>query len=515
MGSLFAKKSNCGESALIINYVEQKLAGGDPKEPKIEYPIHVNFLGYFKKLFNNEKQMAVSAKELLNIAVALSSFDVKISHNANELADFAKEMSLLSESNLAVVQQTNAGMSEVNHTVQVTSDTLAQLAEASGALVESNNTSLSQLKEVNRLKDDVMSDADLMGEKINQLVEMANKVNDIVNGVGAIAEQTNLLALNASIEAARAGEHGRGFAVVASEIRKLADDTKKSLEGMKSFMGGIQDAAREGKASMENTLTVTEEMSQKIVQITDTMQKNVEMLHTTIEDVRLVNQSMEGIKASTYEINRAMEVSSRDAENLSNMTRTIHDDAVGSMEDAKEIARIDSTITSIVRQQMDALQGSVNALSNQEFLETIQNAKNAHSAWINNLKRIVTEMTVYPIQTDSNKCAFGHFYHAVKVSAPQIKEQWDGIEEVHRQFHETGKQAIVAVRDKDQAGAQEIYAQAEGLSGHIFALLDQVAMKIEDLNRQGIQLFGNNSVHCHEGTCIDGHCGDGECEGNH
>ncbi len=79
--------------------------------------------------------------------------------------------------------------------------------------------------------------------KVNRIL---NKVNDIVNGVGAIAEQTNLLTLNASIEAARAGENGRGFAVVADEIRKLADDTKKNLEGMKLFVNSIQDAAKDG-----------------------------------------------------------------------------------------------------------------------------------------------------------------------------------------------------------------------------------------------------------------------------
>jgi hypothetical protein len=40
---------------------------------------------------------------------------------------------------------------------------------------------------------------------------MANRVNEIVNGVGEIAEQTNLLALNASIEAARQAKTEEGL----------------------------------------------------------------------------------------------------------------------------------------------------------------------------------------------------------------------------------------------------------------------------------------------------------------
>jgi methyl-accepting chemotaxis protein len=86
-----------------------------------------------------------------------------------------------------------------------------------------------------------------MSAKIDDLVELTNKVNEIVDSVGAIAEQTNLLSLNATIEASRAGEHGKGFAVVASEIRKLSDNTKKSLEGMRAFMSHIEAAAVDGR----------------------------------------------------------------------------------------------------------------------------------------------------------------------------------------------------------------------------------------------------------------------------
>jgi len=290
--NLFSKKPPCEETTFIFNYIEEKFQGINAVEPKIDYPIHKKMMNYFIKLFDNERQMALSSKKLLNIAATLSTFDVNMSHIAHQLIDFAKKMAILSESNLAVVEQTNAGMSEVNSTVERTSSTLSQLSDASEDLVQNNHISLNQLREVNELKENVMLDANIMGEKIAQLVEMANRVNEIVQGVGEIAEQTNLLALNASIEAARAGENGRGFAVVAEEIRKLADDTKRSLEGMKSFVGNIQTAAKEGKQSMDNTMSLTEKMSHKIDTITDTMEKNVQMLKTTISDVQFINQSM-------------------------------------------------------------------------------------------------------------------------------------------------------------------------------------------------------------------------------
>ncbi|MBH9788208.1 chemotaxis protein, partial [Clostridioides difficile] len=65
---------------------------------------------------------------------------------------------------------------------------------------------------------------------VEQLDASSSKINAVVEIVKSISGQTNLLALNSAIEAARAGEHGKGFAVVANEVRKLADQTKSSVE---------------------------------------------------------------------------------------------------------------------------------------------------------------------------------------------------------------------------------------------------------------------------------------------
>lgn len=479
----------CDEAICILNYVEKCLNGDETLEPEVKYPIHTDILKYFNRLLESEKQMSAAARQMLSLTAALSGFDVNMTHNAYELMEFAKEMSLLSEANLAIVEQTTASMNQVSDTVSNTAETMEQLAAASEALAERNSQSLARLEEVNGLKNNVMADADIMKQQIQQLIEMANKVNDIVNDVRGIADQTNLLALNASIEAARAGEHGRGFSVVAQEIRKLADDTKKSLEGMNSFVGNIQSAALSGKESMDRTINSTAEMSRMLDAITETIGENVDMLHTAIKDIQVINESMEGVKSATNEINQAMEASSRDAEKLSQMTLSITEEAKVGAEQAKQISHIDESLSGIVKDMMDSLLGGKNAISNQELVQNLNNAKEAHKNWVINLKRIVDKMRTYPIQINGSKCAFGHFYNSIDIRHPSIAEDWKLIEGVHNELHSFGHKVLEAVKEGDAEKAQEYYNKAEELSVSVLNYLDKVISKVEEQDQKGIQVL--------------------------
>lgn len=485
----FFKKPPCDEAVCIIKNVEDRLNGKIVENPKVDYPIHKTLFKHFDRLLESEKKMSINSRKMLLSTSSLSEFDVKTTHSAYKLTDFAKDMSALSESNLAVVEEITASMNQVNNLIDNTSNTMNQLSQSSKALVTKNDESMMQLKDLKVLKENVTEDITKTNEQITQLVQMATKINEIVNGVEEIAEQTNLLALNASIEAARAGEFGKGFAVLAEEIRKLADSTKINLDDMRVFVKHIHKAATGGKESMDNTMKSTDNMNSKLDLIQDTIQDNVSLLKETINDVEEVSESMEEIKGATKQINEAMDSSAKDAEKLNYMTTEIHSDATQNAENAKQISKIDEELSEIIREMIGALNGGMNAITNKELVDNLLKAKEAHEAWMVNLKRILDEMRIYPIQTNSKKCAFGHFYHAINITHPDIINDWTAIDKVHHDLHSIGIDMINTIKKNNKEQAEKLYLKADDLSKEISNHIDNVIGCIEKSSKLGVEIL--------------------------
>ena len=296
----------------------------------------------------NEARMAKASKEMLEVTSSLSRFDVGMAHISNHLMKIASELAVLCESNLAVIEETTASMSVVHRTIEDTADTLNDLHKDAQNLSAENDTTKDILEEVRELKTQMENDTQIMKGKIEQLTTLAAEVDKVVSSVQEIANQTNLLALNAAIEAARAGEHGKGFSVVAEEVRKLADDTKENLEGMRKFVADIGTAAEESKESLNRSLISTQAIGDKIDMISTSVGGNIARLKVVVQDVESIDASMSHIETAANEVNQAMETTSTDAQRFTEMTQMVQEEAEKSVTYAKDVAKLDDEFSAIL-----------------------------------------------------------------------------------------------------------------------------------------------------------------------
>lgn len=116
------------------------------------------------------------------------------------------------------------------------------------------------------------------------MVEQVERTDTILNIIKKIAENSNLLGLNAAIEAARVGAEGRGFEVVATEIRKMAENSAKSVEEIKVIIDTIKEQVATVSEEIVKVLQISQQQASSAEEITASMQT----LLTHVEDIEKI-----------------------------------------------------------------------------------------------------------------------------------------------------------------------------------------------------------------------------------
>ncbi len=195
----------------------------------------------------------------------------------------------------AGVTDTAENMENSTTMTQQIQDVIDNLIDVKDATVEATKRAVSSVQMGVEIIDSLKERSDeinVANQDVTRVsMDLCDKIvsaEEITQIIYQISSQTNLLALNASIEAARAGEQGRGFAVVANEIRKLADDTRNSIDSITELLRGITELANQTSTLVRQSVESVDEQSKYIEAVDDSFQAIsgvVDELHNCMEQL--------------------------------------------------------------------------------------------------------------------------------------------------------------------------------------------------------------------------------------
>lgn len=442
-----------GNKAILMKAISELKRADYSREPQLN--------DIYQRLQRGRGQFADAFDKNIKAVMQISSLDLTMQYQNDKIVDISRKIAKATESLFGSGDQMSGRSANVHEEM---THNIVEVSSAADNVYRKIETAQEELTTIRELSEQTVQMSHSMRDDMDSLQGYIGHLNDVIEGIETISLQTSLLALNASIEAARAGEAGRGFAVVAGEIRDLAEQTQKLTQNMSEFVDNIKDASQKSGNSTRETIDILDNMTEKIGNVWSLNSENQ-------EHVSKVNETISSIAAVSQEISSSMTEMENQLRDSTEFMSNVSKDLIKAVE---PVVDIEKTLDDTVKLMGTMTEDAFYHLENDEFAKYVNSAITAHHAWLGNLQNMVRQRKVLPLQLNSAKCGFGHFYYALTPQIPQVLPIWNALGEKHRRFHQYGADVIQAIQSGQYARAEQICNEAQKYSAGLIADMEEM-----------------------------------------
>ena len=301
------------------------------------------------------KQTSKSAADVLTTAQELSESAKETAQAAREISEATEQIASGASTLASEAERGNELVVDLSKQLQhvvAANRSMGEVAADVHKVSERGTSYMSQLTDKTRATEEMTR---RMVEKVDQLKESTSSIRNLLDMMTQITQQTNILALNASIEASRSGAAGRGFMVIAGEIRKLADQSRKSIDVVAEMIEHIQSGIGETVNVMSEAYPLFQEQISSVMDADKLFNDVRERMIGLVKQADQVTEAIEQLEKAQQVLSDTMSSVSAVSEESSAISEEVASSSASQLETSDSLVKLAGKLESLSNELTESL----------------------------------------------------------------------------------------------------------------------------------------------------------------